>query len=134
MEGICGRSVASHFCIVSRLASIFTCLLALLVASPLCCCAAAKEVVKEESCCCYGSGKKKEQKHECACATNKEPREKAPDAVLPSLPVVLAPQPAAVWLPVVLQGDLELRPEWVPAIPWHAPPSLRRAMLVSRTL
>ena len=121
---------------MSRLASIFTCLLALLVASPLCCCAAAKETVKEEesSCCCSGDGKKKEQQHECACAVKKEPREKAPDVVLPSLPAMLAPQPAAVWLPVVLQGELELRPEWVPAIPWHAPPSLRRAMLVSRTL
>ncbi|WP_035610407.1 hypothetical protein [Haloferula sp. BvORR071] len=122
---------------MSRLASIFTCLLALLVASPLCCCAGevAKQAESSSSCCC-GSGKKKEQKHDdCSCATNKEPREKAPDAVLPALPVVaLAPQPAELWLPVVLQGDLELRPEWVPAIPWHAPPAQRRAMLVSRTL
>lgn len=124
---------------MSRLASIFSCLLALLVASPLCCCAAAKAPVKEESsssCCCGGGGKKKEQKRDdCACAVNKEPREKSPDAALPATPeVMLAPQPAALWLPVVLQGDLELRPEWVPAIPWHAPPDVRRAMLVSRTL
>ncbi len=124
---------------MSRLASIFTCLLALLVASPLCCCAAAKEVVKEDSSsssCCCGGGKKKEQKHEdCACAVNKVPREKMPDAAVPATPdVMLAPQPAALWLPVVLHGDFELRPEWVPAIPWHAPPDVRRALLVSRTL
>jgi hypothetical protein len=121
---------------VSRLASIFTCLLALLVASPLCCCAAEKAKQEESSCCCCGSGKKKEQKHDgCACAVNKVPREKMPDVALPAHPeVTLAPQPAAIWLPVVLQPEGELRPEWVPAIPWHAPPALRRALLVSRTL
>ena len=136
VEGFTPPNPAFSFFILSRLASIFTCLLALLVASPLCCCAAAKERVKEESssCCCHGSGKKKEDKHECACATTKEPREKIPDVALPHPPVMLAPQAAAIWLPVALQGDLELRPEWVPAIPWHAPPSLRRNLLVSRTL
>ena len=119
---------------MSHFASIFTCLLALLVASPLCCCA-AEMAQQEESACCCGSGKKKEQKHEsCACAT-KEPREKMPDVAIPAHPeLTLSPQPAAIWLPVVLLAEGELRPEWVPAIPWHAPPALRRAMLVSRTL
>lgn len=117
---------------VSRFASIFTCLLALLVASPLCCCAAAKTIVAEESCCCSGGGK--EKKHDaCACPTQ-EPRE-TPDVVLPPhQDLTLSTEAAGFWMPVVLESDLDLRPEWVPSIPWHAPPSQRRALLVSRTL
>ena len=124
---------------VSRLASIFTCLLALLVASPLCCCAAEQmqaRTEKESDCCCCGGEEDKEKPdHDCACASN-DPRE-APDAPLipPSGPAnSLSLEPASIWLPLALQSDADLRPEWVPSIPWHAPPSQRRALLVSRTL
>ena len=123
-----------------RLASILTCLLALLVASPLCCCAAESLQAKQEkkSCCCCGGEDDGKQKpdHSCACASD-EPRE-APDD-LPLIPPggaahALSLEPACIWLPLVLQSDADLRPGWVPSIPWHAPPSQRRALLVSRTL
>ncbi len=124
---------------MSRLASIFTCLLALLVASPLCCCAAESLQAKQEknSCCCCGGEEDGKQKpdHTCACASD-DPRE-LPDPLLPPPPVAanaLSLEPACIWLPLVLQSDADLRPEWVPSIPWHAPPSQRRAVLVSRTL
>jgi len=125
---------------MSRLASIFTCLLALLVASPLCCCAG--EVVKQElakekhSGCCGGEGKDKNSPdHDCHCATD-DPRE-MPDPLLPANPPVtlnLALEPASTWLPVAAETDANLRPRWQPSIPWHAPPGERRALLVSRTL
>jgi hypothetical protein len=124
---------------VSRLASILTCFLALLVASPLCCCAAEQLQAKQEnqSCCCCGGDDDNKQKpdHTCACASD-DPRE-APDAPLippPANGITLSLEPASIWLPLALQSDLDLRPEWVPSIPWHAPPSQRRALLVSRTL
>jgi hypothetical protein len=123
---------------VSRLASIFTCLLALLVASPLCCCAAEQmraQTEKKSCCCCGGEDDKQKPDHDCACASN-DPRE-APDAPLippPGPANSLSLEPASIWLPLALQSDADLRPEWVPSIPWHAPPSQRRALLVSRTL
>ena len=124
---------------MSRLASILTCLLALLVASPLCCCAAEQIQAKQEkkSCCCCGGEDDGKQKpdHTCACASD-DPRE-APDPLLPAPPAaanVLSLEPASIWLPLALQSELDLRPKWVPSIPWHAPPSQRRALLVSRTL
>ena len=121
---------------MSRLATLFTCLLALLVASPLCCCAG--ELVKQEStdsCCCGGEGKEKQSPdHACLCA-NDDPRE-MPDVALPNpgTGVALALQPASVWLPVAPESGESLRPRWQPSIPWHAPPGERRARLVSRTL
>lgn len=121
---------------MSRLATIFTCLLAFLVASPLCCCAA--ELTKKEemgSCCCRGEGKeKKSPDHQCLCATD-DPRE-MPDPILPhpGQGVTLALQPACIWLPVVAEKAANLRPRWQPSVPWHAPPGERRALLVSRTL
>ncbi|MCW1913241.1 hypothetical protein OJ996_06645 [Luteolibacter sp. GHJ8] len=124
---------------MSRLASIFTCLLALLVASPLCCCAAElrQEQGEKSFDCCCGGGKNDKQKpdHDCACAKN-DPRE-SPDVPLippPHAASQLSFEPASVWLPLALQSDLDLSPAWVPSVPWHAPPSLRRALLVSRTL
>jgi hypothetical protein len=122
---------------VSRLATIFTCLLALLVASPLCCCAGEVAKQEEGSCCCCGEGKKEKKSpdHQCLCATD-DPRE-APDPVLPHPGqggVSLALQPACVWLPVTVETDASLRPRWQPSVPWHAPPGERRALLVSRTL
>ena len=125
--------------VVSRFASILTCLLALLIASPLCCCAAEQTAAKEEkkSCCCCGGEDdgKQAPDHRCACASD-DPRE-SPDPLLPAPPAgtnALSLEPACIWLPVALQSDIELRPVWTPAVPWHAPPARRRALLVSRTL
>ncbi len=121
---------------MSRLASIFTCLLALLVASPLCCCAG--DLVEREqsaSCCCCGEGEeKKSPDHACLCASD-APRE-LPDAALPpsGAGMAVALQPAAVWLPVAAESGIGLRPRWQPSVPWHAPPGVRRALLVSRIL
>ena len=122
---------------MSRLATLFTCLLALLVASPLCCCAG--EIAKTEaasSCCCCGDGTQKESSSDksCLCSTD-DPRE-MPDVALPhpSTGVALALQPGCVWLPVAVETGESLRPRWQPSIPWHAPPGERRALLVSRIL
>lgn len=124
---------------MSRFATIFTCLLALLVASPLCCCAGeAFQVKQAKSCCCCGDAKEKKKTspgEACLCKTQ-EPRE-APDAVLPPQPgtgIVIACPPASEWLPLALESTLEFQPRWQPAVPWHAPPAERRALLVSRTL
>ena len=122
---------------MSRFATIFTCLLALLVASPLCCCAG--EVVKsgeKQSCCCGSSETEKNvPDHECHCAAG-DPRE-MPDPLLPvnsGHGPGLALQPASLWLPLAAETDADLRPRWLPSVPWHAPPGERRALLVSRTL
>jgi len=120
---------------MSRLASIFTCLLALLVASPLCCCAGdILEKQQSASCCCGEGEEKKSPDHACLCASD-VPRE-LPDAALPpsGAGITLALQPAAVWLPVAAESGIGLRPRWQPSVPWHAPPGVRRALLVSRIL
>lgn len=126
---------------MSRFATtIFTCLLALLVASPLCCCAGeAFQAKQTKSCCCCGDTKEQKKKNTpgeaCLCNTQ-EPRE-APDAVLPPQPgagVAIICPPASEWLPLALESTLEFQPRWQPAVPWHAPPAERRALLVSRTL
>lgn len=122
---------------MSRFATLFTCLLAFLVASPLCCCA-GEAVKKEEkhSCCCGGGEKeKKSPDHDCQCASD-DPRE-MPDPLVPANPghgVSLTLQAACIWLPVAPETDASLRPRWQPSVPWHAPPGERRALLVSRTL
>lgn len=123
---------------MSRFASILTCLLALLVASPLCCCAAEKLAPQEDSCCCCAGGKEKDKKApHAACLCAKDSPRELPDVAIPPHPengIALACQPASVWLPVSPESGADLRPVWVPSVPWHAPPSQKRALLVSRTL
>jgi hypothetical protein len=121
---------------VTRLSAILACLLALLVASPLCCCAVETMKEREASCCCGDPSGDDEPCHHCPCASD-DPRE-IPD------PLVIPPQglgKSLECLPVVpvvgMRGiasrEVE-RPRWTPSLPWHAPPAERRARLVSRTL
>lgn len=118
------------------------CLLALLVGSPLCCCAVPLPVEQAHSscCCCSGEGQdakpkpKPAQKESCLCAS-KAPRD-LPKAMLPPGPapeLALAPL-QVIYVPAPVALDLDYRPNWQPGRPWHAPPSQRRALLVSRLL
>jgi hypothetical protein len=123
--------------VVSRISAILACLLALLVASPLCCCAAEAAEEREAPCCCGDPAgeNEKEPCHGCLCASD-DPREIPDPAVVPpqGLGISLEAPPASVAdLPRIRSMDLA-RPRWTPASPWHAPPAERRARLVSRLL
>jgi hypothetical protein len=127
--------------VVSRLSAILsailTCLLALLVASPLCCCA-AERLQDQPSCCCGGdeSPENQEPCHRCLCASD-DPREVPdPDLVPPPLsgaPLTCPPASTVTDFSGIAAADLH-RPRWMPCLPWHAPPAERRARLVSRLL
>lgn len=123
--------------VMSRLSAILACLLALVVASPLCCCA-AEGMKAPESCCCGGgeSPENQDPGHRCLCASD-DPREIPDSAVVPpqGLGNSLGCPPAS---PVMaFPGNASAgpdRPRWTPSLPWHAPPAQRRARLMSRLI
>jgi hypothetical protein len=122
--------------VVSRLSAILACLLALLVASPLCCCAVEATKDREVSCCCGDPSGDKDPCHGCLCASD-DPRGIPEPLVVPpqGLGHSLEGPPAAAatgsaWFSSVAREQ----PRWLPAMPWHAPPAERRARLVSRLL
>lgn len=121
---------------VSRISAIFACLLALVVASPLCCCAGqALQDRERSSCCCGDAGGEDEPCHRCPCASD-DPREIPDPLVLPPVAGVAlgCPPPVGRWEPGPLAVPAAERPRWTPSLPWHAPPAERRAWLVSRLL
>lgn len=121
---------------VSQVSAILACLLALLVASPLCCCAGQAVEEQEATCCCGDPSGEKEPCHRCLCASD-DPREIPDPAVVPptGLGMSLAVPPASSVAELARITPVALaRPRWTPASPWHAPPAERRARLVSRLL
>ena len=121
---------------VSRISALFACLLALVVASPLCCCAG--QAIKDRepsSCCCGDAGGDDEPCHRCPCASD-DPREIPDPLVLPQGAGAIfgCPPPAAGVETGHLPAPGYERPRWTPSPPWHAPPAERRARLVSRLL
>ena len=120
---------------MSRLSALFACLLALVVASPLCCCAGQALQERESSCCCAGDSGGDEPCHRCPCASD-DPREIPDPLVLPQTAGAFSacPPPAAGLVTGPLAVPATERPRWTPSLPWHAPPAERRARLVSRLL
>ena len=124
--------------VVSRLSATLACLLALMVASPLCCCAAKSVAVEESACCCCGGDGPEEQQpeHRCPCASD-DPREIPDPALIPpqgsGFSLEGLPAAPALAFPGFASAAQE-RPRWMPSRPWHAPPGERRARLMSRLL
>jgi hypothetical protein len=123
--------------VVSRFSTFLICLLALLVASPLCCCA-AERLQDQASCCCGGDDFPENEKpcHGCHCASE-NPRE-LPDPDLAPVPwsgASLTCPPASTVTDFFGIAGADLHgPRWMPCLPWHAPPAERRARLMSRLL
>lgn len=125
--------------VLSRLSAILACLLALLVASPLCCCAAKPVAVVESSKCCCGGGEGPEDQkpeHRCPCASD-DPREIPDPALIPPQGSGLSLEGLTPTRVLPFPGSAATapeRPRWMPALPWHAPPAERRARLMSRLI
>lgn len=120
------------------LSAILACMLALVVASPLCCCAAGQVAAGESSCCGGVADASGEQDngHHCPCASE-DPREIPGPALNRSKgPGPFAAAPLALPDPVAATFAAAPRvlPNRAPAVPWHAPPAERRARLMIRLI